>query len=68
MQAPEIIKAMDAYAVETGLSVETIGQYAVSNRHAYDRLKKGSAQVSTGQRIMDWIEADRMKRKAGDAA
>lgn len=72
MQDTDIIKAMDAYAAESGLLVTTIGQMAVANRNAYERLKKGTAHRKTGERILAWITKDRKTRKLskqqGDAA
>lgn len=66
----EIIKAMDAHAEKFGLEVTTIGQMAVKSRHAYDRIKRGTAHRDTEKRIFDWIQADRSARlkSQGDAA
>lgn len=50
-----IIKAIDDYAAASGLRQSTICQYAVRNRHAYDRLVSGSLRMSTAEEILRWI-------------
>lgn len=70
MQYTDIIKAMEDHARDYGPSVQSIGQMAVKNRHAYERIKRGTAHRDTGRRIIEWIKEDRLARmaKAGDAA
>lgn len=63
MQDIEIIKAMEQHAEVFNLEVTTIGQMAVKNRHAYERLKKGTAHGKTARDVMDWIERDRAARR-----
>lgn len=64
MGEADIIKAMDDHAKDFGIKVTTIGQLAVKSRHAYDRIKNGTAHRDTGRRIAEWLEADRASRAA----
>jgi hypothetical protein len=67
MQDHQIIKAIEQHAEDFGLGPSTIGQMAVKNRHAYERLKKGTAHRNTGRDVMAWIEQDRAAREAAKA-
>lgn len=67
MDQKAAIKAMEAHSREFKLKLTTIGQMAVNNRNAHERLKKGTAQISTVERILDWIEKDRASRAARKA-
>lgn len=64
MQESDVIKAMEAHAADFKLSLGTIGHLAVQNRHAYDRIKKGTAHRHTEERIAAWIKQDRAARGA----
>lgn len=68
MDQQTAIKAMEAHSAKFGLKVTTIGQMAVNNRYAYDRLKKGSAHVSTVTSILKWIAEDAAAREERGAA
>jgi hypothetical protein len=59
-----IIAAMDAHAKDFGLEVTTIGQLAVQSRHAYERIKRGTAHRETERRVAAWIKQDRLARVA----
>ena len=63
MSTLDTITAIDAHAKRFGLKVTTIGQMAVGNRHAYDRIKSGRAHILTAQRIAEWIERDAANRE-----
>lgn len=63
MNTLETISAIDAHAKRFGLKVTTIGQLAVGNRHAYDRIKSGCAHISTAQRIAEWVKRDALERE-----
>ena len=63
-----VIQAIEAHAKRYRLKKTTIGQMAVGNRNAYDRLLKGTAHVGTAIRIAEWIEQDRASREAERAA
>lgn len=67
MQDTDVIKAIEAHAADFNLSVMTIGQMAVQSRHAYERIKKGSAQLDTVRRVERWLAEDRAARTAGAA-
>ena len=62
------IKAMEAHARDFNLKLTTIGQLAVNNRNAHARLKKGTAQISTVERILEWIKKDREARASRKAS
>ena len=62
MQENLIIKAMEDHAETFGLEVTTIGQFAVQNRNAYDRIKRGTAHRDTIRRVAEWIHADKASR------
>lgn len=68
MDQKAAIKAMEAHSSEFGLKLTTIGQMAVNNRNAHARLKRGTAQISTVERILDWIENDKAAREARKAS
>lgn len=55
MDRNHIIKAIDEYARVSGLKPSTICQYAVKNRHAYDRLVSGSLSMRSAEQILEWI-------------
>lgn len=55
MDRQQIIKSIDEYAEATGLKPSTICQYAVKNRHAYDRLVSGSLALRTAEEILSWM-------------
>ena len=59
MQDVDVIKAMEAHAAELGIKVTTLGQMAVKSRHAYQRIKNGTAHRDTGRRVLEWIEASK---------
>ena len=58
----EAAAAMEAHSEAFGLELTTIGQMAVQNRNAYQRINRGTARKATAQAIMDWIERDRAAR------
>jgi hypothetical protein len=64
MQNTPTIKAIEEHAERFNLEVSTIGQLSVKNRHAYDRIKKGTAHCNTVRDVMAWIEQDRSDRAA----
>lgn len=64
MQTPDIIKAMRQHAEDFNLELSTIGQNAVKNRRAYERIKSGTAQIDTVTRVAAWLADDRAKRTA----
>lgn len=68
MQDTDVIKAMEAHAEQFGLELTSIGQRAVQNRHAYQRIKKGTAHRDTGRRIIEWINDDRAARQQSAGA
>jgi len=71
MHNTDIINAMDQHAKDFNLEVTTIGQMAVQSRHAYDRIRRGTAHIETAVRIAGWLEADRAARtpnQGGQAA
>jgi len=70
MQHSEVIKAIEAHAADFNIGEPTIGQMAVQNRHACERIRKGTASIGTMQRVLDFIKDDRKARnrsKAGAA-
>lgn len=64
MQNTHTIKAIEEHAAKFKLALSTIGQLSVNNRHAYDRIKKGTAHCNTVRDVMAWIEIDRAERSA----
>ena len=62
MQENQIIKAMDDHAKAYGLKVTTIGQFAVRNKNAYARIKRGTAHRDTIRRVAEWLSADKAER------
>lgn len=68
MEQIKAIRAMEAHAERFGVKLTTVGQLAVGNRHAYDRLKKGTAHRATAARILDWIKRDIEARAASHLA
>lgn len=54
MTRAEIIKMMDGY--EGKLQPSTIGQYAIQNRHFYEKLKSGSVSVKATERVVQWMK------------
>jgi len=64
MQENNIIKAIDDHAKAYRLKVTTIGQLAVRNKNAYDRIKRGTAHRDTISRVAEWIDADKAAREA----
>lgn len=68
MQEIDVIKAMEAHAEEFDLELTSIGQMAVRNRNAYERVKRGTAHRDTESRIVEWISADRAARLGGVSA
>ncbi|MCD1621136.1 hypothetical protein K7H20_24160 [Salipiger manganoxidans] len=62
------IKAMEAHAERYKLKLTTIGQLAVGNRNAHERLRKGSAHTATAARILEWISKDQKSRSSREAA
>ena len=63
MQTTDIIAAIDRHAKATGLKATSIGQMAVRNGRLYENLKAGgSIQISTANRLMDWMAADLASR------
>lgn len=52
----EIIKAIEAYAAQSGLKPSTICQYAVRNRRLYYRLLARQEQdEALAQRLLHWM-------------
>lgn len=68
MDQSEIIKAIEAHAKDFGIRVTTIGQVAVNNRHAYDRIKAGRAHRATETTLLEWLKSDREIREAAQVA
>jgi hypothetical protein len=67
MQQNDVIKAIEAHAADFNLEASTIGQMAVHNRHAVDRIKTGTASIATMQRVMEFLQSDRAVREASKA-
>jgi len=64
MQQTDVIKAIEAHAADFNIGEPTIGQMAVANRHACERIRKGTASIGTMQRVMEFIKSDRAVRQA----
>lgn len=64
MDSIEIIKAIEEHAAEFGIKPSSIGQYAANNKHAYERIKAGTAHRDTEKRVIAWMQADRARREA----
>lgn len=57
METQTILKAIDDYAAQSGLTRGTICQYALKNNRFYDRLSGGGECLPrTAKRLFDWIE------------
>ena len=63
MQQKDVIKAIEAHAADFSIGEPTIGQMAVQNRHACDRIRKGTASIGTMQRVVEFIKQDRKSRQ-----
>ncbi|HBS99639.1 MAG TPA: hypothetical protein DEB47_07170 [Citreicella sp.] len=59
---------MEAHSERYKLKLTTIGQLAVGNRNAHERLRKGSAHTATAARILAWITQDEELRSSREAA
>lgn len=59
-----IAEKMERHAADFGLALSTIGQNALSNPRAYDRIKNGTASIGTARRMLQWLDDDRAKREA----
>ena len=56
MQRERLIKAIETYALLSGLKASTICQYAVQNRNFYDNIVSGGDyKISTAERIVQYI-------------
>lgn len=56
MQRERLIKAIETYALLSGLKASTICQYAVQNRNFYDNIVSGGDyKISTAERIVHYI-------------
>ena len=64
MDRNQIIKAIDEYATQSGLQHTTICQYAVQNRHAYERLRGGSLSMLTAEKILAWMKENPASARA----
>ena len=68
MERTSVIKAVEAHAKKYRLRLTAIGQMAVANRHAYERLKRGTAHEKTARELMAWIEGDRAARETREVS
>ncbi len=53
---------MEDFSKQYGIKLTAIGQMAVQNRHAYDRLNAGTAHQATADNIVAWINDQRVIR------
>lgn len=68
MDRKSIIQGMEQHAKDFGLSLQTVGQYAVKNRNIHERLVVGeSVETRTLERIAEFLKTDRARRE-GQAA
>lgn len=67
MQQNDVIKAIEAHYRDFNIVEGTIGQMAVQNRHACDRIKRGTASIDTMRRVMNFLTSDRAQREAQKA-
>lgn len=62
MSREAAIKAMDDFHKSFNVKPTSIGQLAVNNRNAYDRLVAGTAHHTTATAIIQWV-ADETERR-----